>query len=369
MSKDYYEILGATKDSTQEEIKKAFRKKAHQYHPDKAKGDEAKFKEVNEAYQVLGNEEKKKQYDQFGSTFDQQGGFGGGTNWEDFMKYARSGSANQNGGASYGFNFSDLGLDDIFADFFGMGRRSRGGAGRGQDIEAELEIDFQEAIDGIEKSVELYKTMTCDHCSGNQAEPGTPIVTCSTCQGNGQMQRIQNTILGQMRTASICHQCQGQGKTHETACKKCKGQGVMKGYRKLKVKIPAGIDNGQTIRIGNEGAAGKQGGLAGDLYLTVYVKPSRDFQREGDDIITKTEVDFPLAALGGELEIKTLDGEVKMKIPSGTESGKIFKLKDRGVPHLGGRGRGDQLIEVFVKTPKKLSRKAKKLLKELESEL
>ncbi len=369
MGKDYYKILGVDKNSTKEQIKKAFREKAHKYHPDKKDGDEKKFKEVNEAYQVLGNDEKKKQYDQFGSTFEDQGGFGGGMNWDDFMKYARQGGATY---SNVDFDFGDLGdiLGDLFGSGFGFGgSRTRAKTrSSGRDIEVSLALDFKEAVFGTEKTIELEKLVICDKCKGNGAEPGTKITECKTCNGQGQVQRVQRTILGNIQAVTVCPDCQGEGKTYETPCSKCSGQGRIKQKVQIPVKVPAGIDNNMTLRMSGEGEAGIKGNKAGDLYIHIQVKPDPDFKREGDNIITKASINFSQAALGDKIPIKTVDGEVNLKIPAGTQSGKILVLKGKGVPKFQRYGRGDHLVEIDVKTPENLNKKQKKLLEELRDE-
>lgn len=368
MSKDYYKILGVDKKASQDEIKKAFRKLAHQYHPDKQSGDEKKFKEVNEAYQVLSKPEKRKQYDQYGSSFEQMGGFGGGMNWDDFMRAARG-----QGGSG---GFADMGdLGDILNEIFGGGFSggSRGGAWgdrarRGSDIETNLLIDFKDSVFGAEKEIELYKNTPCSHCSGTGDEPGSKITACPACNGRGQVERVQSTFFGQFRTASVCPECRGEGKKAEKKCSKCGGQGVSKELKKIKVKIPAGISAGETLRLSGEGEAAPRGGQPGDLYITFKVKEDPNFRRQGDDLITRAEVSFVQAALGDKIKVETLDGKYNLKIPAGTQSGKVFKLRGKGVPHLRGYGRGDLLVEVEVKTPTKLSKKQKELLKKFEEE-
>ncbi|HEX9664732.1 MAG TPA: molecular chaperone DnaJ, partial [Patescibacteria group bacterium] len=347
MSKDYYNVLGVDRNSNQDEIKRAFRKKAHQYHPDKKDGDETKFKEVSEAYQVLSNAEKRQQYDQFGTTFDQgQGGFSGFDFNQGFQ----------------GFDFSNFG--DIFEGMFGgfTGGRRRAGPVRGSDIQTELELNFREAVFGTDKTIELYKTDKCDHCQGNGAEPGTKIITCSTCGGSGQVASVQRTVLGNFQTVKTCSDCRGEGKKAEQACSKCQGRGIIKAGKKIKVKIPAGIDKGEVIRISGEGQAGLRGGPNGDLYIEARVKPDPEFKRTGQDIISKIKLSFPLAALGGKIKTDTLHGEVMLKIPAGIQSGQTIKLKGKGVPKLHGSGHGDHLVKVEVTTPEKLSAKGKKLL-------
>ncbi|MDD5342198.1 MAG: molecular chaperone DnaJ [Patescibacteria group bacterium] len=362
MAKDYYEILGVSREASEAEIKAAYRKLAHQHHPDKTGGDETKIKEINEAYQTLSNKDKRAQYDQFGQSFDGSQGF----NWQDF---AQGGGAN---GYRTNVNFEDLGfgnLGDVFGDIFGMGggrRRTR--TKRGGDIEVDLPLEFREAVFGVAKPLKLYKTMTCPHCSGNGAEPGTKIETCPKCGGSGQVEQVQSTILGQFRTARVCPECSGEGKHATQKCKKCHGQGAVKDYDNFEVKIPAGISDGQTIRLTGRGEAGKNGGPAGDLFIRVRVNEDHEFKREGDNIISTVEIPYTVAALGGKVAINTLEGEVNLKIPAGTPSGKVFRLADRGVPRLRGRGRGDQMITVHVRVPKHLSRKAKQLLEGLAEE-
>ena len=379
MAKDYYEILGISKSATDEEIKRAFRKLAHQHHPDKKGGDEAKFKEINEAYQVLSNKEKRAQYDQFGTTFEDAARGGAGFSYQDFSRggagfswddifgsaspFGRTGRTQQAGYED--FDFGDIG--DIFGDIFGLGRRSprQRRKKRGSDIEMQMEIDFREAVFGAEKIIELYKNVVCSHCSGSGHEAGTRITNCSKCGGIGQVEQIQSTFLGRIRTVGVCPVCQGEGKIAKDKCKKCRGQGYIKDTKKIKIKIPAGIDNGQSIRLAGEGEAGSKGSNPGDLYVVIRVREDSEFERKGNDIYTRQEISFSQAALGDKIKINTLDGEVMLKISSGTQSGKIFRLRDKGVPYLQNRGRGDQLVEIIVKTPERLSRKAKQLFEEL----
>lgn len=360
MGKDYYKVLGVDKNASQDEIKKAFRKKAHECHPDKAGGDEAKFKEINEAYQVLGNAEKRSQYDQFGSAFEHAQAGGGFSGFEGFRDF--SGFAN-----GFDGNVDDLG--DIFGglgDIFGFGGgKARSGPKKGSNTQALLTIDFMEAVFGAEKELKINKTVKCDNCNGNGAEPGSKIETCKTCGGRGTVTRIQRTILGNMQVQSTCQDCAGEGKTFETKCKKCHGEGIVQEKVNLKLKIPAGINNGETIRLSGQGEAGLKGGAYGDLYIKIQVRSDSRFTRSGYDIRTKIEINFTQAALGDKIEIETVDGKIKLKIPEGTQSGTIFKLRGRGVPRLQGRGRGDHLVEISIKTPTNLSRKQKKLLEEL----
>ncbi len=364
-NQDLYEILGVTKSATQDEIKKAYRKLAHKYHPDKQGGDEKKFKEINSAYQVIGNEQKRKQYDQFGQNFNQAGGQGGGMNWEDFAK-AQGGAGGPFGG---GFNQQNVEFDmgDIFGDLFGFGKRSGGRRQQtqGNDIQTEMEVEFREAVFGAEKLVDLYKYKICDRCDGDGAEPGSEVETCKTCHGKGQVDRVQQTILGAFRTAAVCPECGGEGKIITKKCTKCGGEGRVKESEKMKIKIPAGINDGETIRLSGKGEAGEKGTVPGDLFIAMRVNQDPNFNREDDNIISELNISFSQAALGDKIKVNTLDGEVVLKIPSGTQSGKVFKLSGKGVPHLRTRGRGDHLVTINVLTPTKLNRQQKKLLEEL----
>lgn len=358
MSKDYYKILGVAKGASQEEIKKAFRKKAHEYHPDKKTGNEAKFKEINEAYQVLGDSKKRAQYDQFGTAFNGAGGGTGG--------YGGFGGFN---GAGVNINMDDLG--DIFegiGDIFGFGgQRSRGStrSKAGRDLQLRLDIDFMEAVFGTEKEITLNKKVVCDRCRGNLAEPGTKIETCKACNGRGKTTRVQRTILGNMQVQVPCDVCGGEGKTYAQKCKKCAGQGVVVDNSRLKVRIPAGINDHETIRLSGQGEAGEKGAPAGDLYLKIRINPDQRFQRDGYDIRTNQKISFTQAALGDKIEVETVHGRVKLKIPAGTQSGTTFKIRSKGVDRLQGGGRGDHYVTVKINTPSHLNRKQKELLQEL----
>ncbi|MCK5320509.1 molecular chaperone DnaJ [Candidatus Parcubacteria bacterium] len=360
MGKDYYNTLGVNKSASQDEIKKAFRKKAHEYHPDKTGGDEAKFKEVNEAYQVLGNSQKKSQYDQFGSTFDQAQAGGG---------FANGFSGFTNGFSSGGVkvDFDDLGemfggIGDIFG-FSGGSKNKRRQSG--SDIQVALTIEFSEAVFGVEKEISLQKHIVCDHCDGNLAEPGTKIETCKTCNGTGRVTKIQRTILGNMQMQAVCDACSGEGKTYAQKCKKCHGSGIIMDNSKIKIKIPAGIDNNEVIRVSGHGEAGERGAQAGDLYIKINVRKSDKFKRDGYDIRSSIFISFAQAAMGDKINVETIDGDVKLKIPAGTQSSTIFKLRGKGISRLRSSGRGDHFVEVKVKIPDSLNRKQKQLLKEL----
>ncbi|OIO20099.1 MAG: molecular chaperone DnaJ [Candidatus Magasanikbacteria bacterium CG1_02_32_51] len=373
MSKDYYKILGVDKGTTKEEIKKSFRKLAHEYHPDKKTGNEDKFKEINEAYQVLGDDNKRKQYDQYGADFEQQGGFGGGMNWNDFMNKARSGDF-ENFSSQGGSTWSEDGIDlgDIFGDIFGFGGgRSRGRSRtmRGNDIQVSVELEFREAIFGVEKEIRLTKNNVCSVCSGSGAESGAGTETCSDCRGQGQIKRVQQTILGAMQSVVTCQRCQGSGQIPKKVCKHCSGKGVVHSDSKYKVKIPAGISDGEMIRLSEKGESAGVGSNPGDLYVRVHVKSENGFERQGFDIFTAINISYPQAVLGDKVEINTLEGKKNLIIPEGTISGQKFKLKGLGVPRLQRSGKGDQYVTVIIDVPKKISKKVKKILEELKGEL
>lgn len=358
MNKDYYQILGVSRNASQEEIKQAFRKLAHQYHPDKQGGDSEKFKEINEAYQILGNEQKRKQYDQFGSMNFGSSGFSGNPfNQQGFGGYSQS---------NINFDFGDFDdLSDFFSSFFGGTRTSSNRIKRGNDLEIELAIDFSEAAFGVNKKIELSKKTVCPVCQGNGAEPGSKISTCSTCRGSGRVIRIQQTILGNFQTESICPDCRGRGKKIEKKCHKCHGEGTIYGSETLEIKIPAGIDDGQTIKLSGKGEAISDG-IPGDLYVKIKIRPNKKFVRKGFDIFSKAEISLKQAILGDKIMIETIDGLVALKIPEGTQSGTQFKLKSKGIPIFNGHGRGDHIIEIKVNIPKGLNRHQKKLIEQLD---
>lgn len=366
--KNYYDILGVSKTASDAEIKRAFRKKAHQHHPDKGKGDHAKFKEVNEAYQVLSNAEKRKQYDTYGQTFDQaqrQGqGFGG---------FGGAGGGNPFGGFDFGGGFGgqqgvEFDLGDIFGDIFGGRSQRASRRNRGIDLEMGLTINFEEAVFGATKSITLEKKDKCKTCNGNGAEKGTKIVTCPKCHGQGQIVGQRRTIFGTIQSRTTCDRCEGQGKIAEKPCKTCNGSGVKGQEKTIEVKIPAGIDNGQRIRISGEGEAGYRGSTAGDLYLVITVLPHKEFKRDGFNLRKELPISFTQASLGTKMNLETLDGTIELKIPSGTQPGTVFKVKGKGVHYVDGRGRGDLLITARVVIPHKLSKKEKEALKTIAEE-
>ena len=350
--RDYYELLGLGKSASADEVKKAFRKAAIEHHPDRG-GDEAKFKEINEAYEVLKDPAKKQRYDQFGHAGVSGNGGGGG--------YGGSGGQGQN----VNFDFGDLGLGDIFSSFFGGGQA--GGQSqrqaRGRDMEARVEISFEEAIFGTESTLNLHMEDGCEHCKSSTVEPGHELKTCAMCKGSGQVVTVSRTIFGNIQQAAICPTCQGKGKVPEKVCSVCHGKGTQVKKQNIQLKIPAGIDDGATVRLREHGEA-IANGPKGDLYVNIRVKSHKLFTREGDLILSNEHVTMVEAALGTEIEVATVDGQVRMKVPAGTQSGSDFKLSNHGVPHLKGSSRGAQIVTIIVDTPTKLNKRQQELLKE-----
>ncbi|WP_066326264.1 molecular chaperone DnaJ [Anoxybacteroides amylolyticum] len=350
--RDYYEILGVSKNATKEEIKKAYRKLSKQYHPDvnKEPGAEEKFKEIKEAYEVLSDDQKRAHYDQFGHA-DPNQGFGG-FRGDDF----------DFGGFS-GFG----GFEDIFTSFFGGGRRRDPNAPRaGADLQYTMTLTFEEAAFGKETDIEIPREETCDTCHGSGAKPGTTKETCAHCHGTGQISVEQVTPFGRIVNRRACHYCGGTGQFIKEKCTTCGGKGRVKKRKKIHVKIPAGIDDGQQLRVAGQGEPGVNGGPSGDLYIVFHVEPHEFFERDGDDIYCEIPLTFAQAALGDELEVPTLHGKVKLKIPAGTQTGTKFRLKGKGVPNVRGYGNGDQHVIVRVVTPTKLTEKQKQLLREFD---
>ena len=370
--RDYYEVLGVGKSASADEIKKAYRRLAVEHHPDRG-GAEEKFKEVNEAYEVLKDSSKRQRYDQFGhagvgTSAASEGsplGFGG---------FGPFDSAQGKQGQEFHFDFGDLGLGDILGSFFGG---STGSAdrrrNRGRDIETDVEISFEQAVFGTKTELNLNMENTCEHCKGTTVEPGYELKTCETCKGSGQVTNVMRTIFGNIQQAAPCPSCKGKGKIPEKACTVCRGKGTHRQRQTIKLKVPAGIDDGATIRLREHGEAITDG-PKGDLYINIRVKPHKQFTREGDLILSNEHIGIVEAALGTEIDVETVDGKVKMKVPAGTNSGTDFKLSGHGVPHLQGsgrpfdkaQGRGVHIVTVIVDTPTKLTKEQQELLSQFK---
>ena len=360
MSKrDYYEILGLDKSASNDEIKKAYRRLAVKNHPDQG-GDEAKFKEINEAYEVLKDSSKRQRYDQFGhagvGTSASSGGTSGGNPFAGFGGQ----------GQSVNFDFGDLGLGDILGSFFGGGQSSGPKKTRGQDIEAVIELDFEQSVFGLEKELNFKLHDNCPHCKGTTAEPGYALKTCDVCRGSGQVIRAMRTVFGDIQQQTPCSKCSATGKIPGKTCTVCQGKGTTRQNQKINLKIPAGIDDGTTIRLREHGQA-VANGPKGDLYVHIKVKPHKEFTREGDLILSQEHIGMVDAALGAKINVKTVDGLVKMKIPAGTQNGTDFKLSGRGVPRLRASSRGDHIVSIYVDTPTKLSKSQKELLERFKT--
>jgi molecular chaperone DnaJ len=357
MSKrDYYEVLGVSKDASADEIKKAFRKLAVKYHPDKDGGDETKFKEASEAYEVLKDAQKRQRYDQFGHAGVGGSAGGGGSPFEGFEGFGN--------GQGFEFNFGDGGLGDIFGQFFGGGG-GRAEPRRGRDVETNIQLSFEEAVFGLERDLALELDDECSHCKGTTVEPGHDLKTCPTCHGAGQQTRVMNTMFGAIQQAVTCETCRGRGKIPEKVCSVCRGSGTERRKQVIKLKVPAGIDDGATIRLKERGEA-MANGPKGDLYVHIRVKAHKKFTREGDLILSEEHVDMIDAALGTEIEVETVDGKVRMKVPAGTQSGTDFKLSGHGVPHLRSERRGAHIVQIIVDTPTKLTKKQRELLESVK---
>lgn len=353
MKKDFYEILGVSKTATKDEIKKAYYKLAHKFHPDKAGGDEAKFKEINEAYQVLSDDGKRSQYDRFGGNYNgggagaQQGGWGD----FDFSNFS------QGNGQGFGFD-----LNDIFSEFFGGGDTKMR---RGRDISVDIQISFSESIFGLDRQMLISKIGTCDTCQGNGAEPNTGLKKCTTCNGQGKVNETRRSFMGSFATVRECPTCHGRGEVPEKPCHVCSGLGVHKKSEEIKVIIPAGINDGEMIRLSGKGEAAA-GGVAGDLYVKIHVERHPIFKREGNNLLMDMELKLSEALLGTDRKITTLDGDLTVKVPVGVNTGEVLRVKEKGVP--GRSKRGDILVKIKVKMPARLSKKAKKLIEDLSEE-
>ena len=353
--RDYYEVLGVKKDASQDEIKKAYRKLAKANHPDQHPGDKAceeRFKEANEAYEILSDEDKRKKYDQFGhAAFDPNAGFGGAGGFEGFEGFGGFGG------------FGDI-FNDIFGGFGGATRANPNAPRRGESIRATVNISFEEAAFGCKKEVTVAKVETCTDCKGTGCAPGTTPEICPDCKGTGSVTVSQRTPFGMMQSSTQCSKCRGTGKIIHQPCKTCRGMGAVRRQHKVEVNIPAGIDDGQTISKPGGGNAGVNGGPAGDLLVSVIVRPHARFERDGTSVLLDQEISYAQAVLGAEVEVPTLDGKVKLTIPEGTQPGAVFRLRGKGIPYLRGSGRGDQFVSVSIKVPKNLTGSQKELLRQ-----
>ena len=364
--RDYYEVLGVNKNATDEELKKAYRKLAKKYHPDanpdNKKEAEAKFKEVNEAYETLSDSQKRKMYDQFGPDGPQ--GFGG------------AGGPFGGQGGYYSYSTSDFGdfgdLGDIFSSFFGGGfggrtsSRRQNGPKKGADLNVHMDITFEQAFLGVEKEINITRNEECTICHGSGAKPGTSVTKCAVCNGTGQVKQVQNTILGQMQTTRTCTNCHGTGEVIKEPCENCKGKGTVRKQPKIKVKIPAGIDDGQTVVLRGEGEPGEKGGPKGDLYITVKIKRHSIYTRKGNNVLCEVPITITQATLGAELEIPMVDGtKEKYKIPDGTQTGTKFTIRNKGFKSINSSIQGDFIFTVTVQTPKRLSKEQRDLLMQL----
>lgn len=349
--KNYYDILGVSKSASTEEIKSAFRKLAHKYHPDKKGGDEAKFKEVSEAYAVLSDKKKRAEYDTYGKTFaggGPQGGFGG----FDFSNFQ-----------GFGGQGVEFDLGDIFGEFFGGGQRR---APRGRDVSIDIELPFKEAVFGTERRVLIAKMGVCDTCSGTGAQTGSKTISCTTCNGKGEIRETRNSFFGSVSTSRTCPGCRGRGEVPETPCPTCRGEGVLKKEEEIHIVIPAGVDDGEMIRMPKRGEA-IAGGQTGDLYVKLHVRPDPNVVREGNNLVSQLSIKVTDALLGADYRIRTLDGEEMISVPPGTTHGETVRVRGKGIPH--GRGsRGDLLVRVSIEFPKKLSRSAREAVEKLRKE-
>ena len=354
--RDYYEVLGVKKDATAEEIKKAYRKLTKENHPDLHPGDKAceeRFKEVNEAYEILSDDDKRRKYDQYGhAAFDPNAGFGGG-GFDGFGGFG---------------GFGDI-FSDIFGGFGGSTRSNPNAPRRGENVRASVNISFEEAAFGCKKEVTVSKIETCADCKGTGCAPGTTPEICPDCKGTGSVTVSQRTPFGMMQSSSPCSKCHGTGKIIHQPCKSCRGLGSIRRQHKIEVNIPAGIDDGQTISKSGGGSAGVNGGPAGDLLVSVIVRPHARFERDGTSVLLEQDISYAQAALGAEVEVPTLDGKVKLTIPEGTQPGAVFRLRGKGIPYLRGSGRGDQFVSVTVKVPKNLTSSQKELLRQFAASM
>lgn len=364
--RDYYKTLGVAQNATKEEIKKRYRELAHKYHPDKG-GDEQKFKELNEAYQVLSDDQKRSQYDQFGRVFEGGGPRQGGFEWPGGFRF------DFGEGKPFDFAQGDFDFSDVFEDFFGLGGFGRGAgsktrARRGRDVRLAIGISFEESILGGKRDIVFPRLSRCGRCEGSGGEPGSKLKNCAACDGKGNVQKTQRTFLGSFTQVAACQECSGAGKRPENICLQCRGKGVEERQERLEIFIPKGVNEGEILKITGKGEASLSGGVPGDLYVKIRVEPHKIFRRQGDDIVMRLPVKLSQAILGDTAEVETLDGAISLKIPEGTQSGDILKVRGKGAYMPSGYGRGNLLIEIRVNIPRKMGRRAKEFVQELKKE-
>ena len=340
--RDYYEVLGVSRDAGEDEIRRAFRRLARQYHPDvnSDPSAESRFKEINEAYETLSDAEKRQRYDRFGTADPMGAGFGGAGGFTGFGN-----------------------IEDIFESFFGGAARR---ANRGSDLRYNLGLSFEEAVFGVEKVLEIPRAVLCPHCNGTGGEPGTQPIECPTCRGTGEIRRVQQSILGRFVNVTMCDRCGGEGRINPTPCTQCHGERTIRTVQRLSVTIPPGVDDGQQIHLAGQGEIPPRGGIPGDLYVAISVAPHPTFRRQGADLLYDLTINVAEAALGAEVDVPTIDSEpARLKVPSGTQTGKVLRVRSKGVPHLRGNGRGDELVRVRVDTPQNLTDEQRRLFREL----
>lgn len=353
---DYYNILGVARNASSDEIKKAYRKLAHKHHPDKTKGEDKKFKEINEAYQVLSDDKKRAEYDAYGRVFSEGGGGGGAQGFEGFGGWDFGGFSGQGG----------FDINDIFENFFGGQTERRQRTKRGRDISIDLEVSFEESVFGVERKVMLSKRTACEKCNSSGAEPGASFEKCSACNGAGKVHETKKSFFGSFTSLKTCGKCEGKGNVPSKKCSICKGEGVIMKSDEMIIRVPSGIEDGEMIKLSSMGEA-VQGGVAGDLYVKIHTARHHTFRREGSNLAMDMNIKISDAVLGAEKEIKTIDGTIKIKIPAGIDSGEILRVRGKGIPVRNG-GRGDLMIKIFVRTPRKISSRARKIIEELKDE-
>lgn len=361
MNKDYYSILGVSKTANDDEIKKAFRRLAHEHHPDKG-GDASKFKDINEAYQILSDKQKRATYDQFGSSAFENGGQGAGG-------YGGFGGFN---GQGFDFNFGaqDFGdLNDVLGEMFGFGGGFGGGRKQkqGKNIEVDVELSFRDAVFGVDKNLKLYRQLACEHCKGEGGEPGTKVQECKTCGGKGQVGQATRTMFGTMQTVVTCKDCHGRGKKPEKNCTVCSGYGVHRREQSVSIRIPAGVDDGTVLQVSGEGEAPSGGGRAGDLFVRIHVQSDAKYAREGNDIVSEMAIPFTILALGGSIQVPTIDGDEPVRVAEGTQDGTTITIRGKGVPYSRSGTRGNHIVRLTADIPRKLTREQKDLLDQLRN--